>query len=100
MQLLDPPQALVHPYAACSRCIALGNGASCQLQLSAATPQGLPAVIFHGPSSVVARLQAAWYGSAAQQWDEQQSVGENLQAVLQVRWQQQQQRASRWMLQE
>jgi hypothetical protein len=87
-QLLDPPQALAHPYATCSRCIALGNGASCQLQLSAATPQGLPAVIFHGPSSIVARLQAAWYGSAAQQWDEQQSVRENLQAVLQVGWQQ------------
>jgi hypothetical protein len=84
-QLLDPPQALAHPYATCTRCIALGNGASCQLQLSAAVPQGLPAVLFHGPSSIVARLQAAWYGSAAQQWDEQQSVRENLQAVLQVR---------------
>ncbi|WIA14517.1 hypothetical protein OEZ85_003036 [Tetradesmus obliquus] len=83
-QLLDPPQALAHPYASCSRCIALGNGASCQLQLSAAAPRGMPAVVFHGPSSIVARLQAAWYGGAAQQWDEQQSVRENLQEVLQV----------------
>lgn len=89
-QLLDPPQALAHPYASCSRCIALGNGASCQLQLSAAAPRGMPAVVFHGPSSIVARLQAAWYGGAAQQWDEQQSVRENLQEVLQVSRQQQQ----------
>lgn len=83
-QLLDPPQALAHPYSSCRRCIALGKGSSCELQLSVTAPRALPRATFHGPSSVVAGLQAAWYGSAAQQWDEQQSVRQNLETVLQV----------------
>lgn len=84
-QLLDPAAALAKPYSHCSRCIALGNGASCQLKLSPAAPRALPSsVVFHGPSSVVAALQNSWYSSAHKLWQEAQSVRENLQAVLQV----------------
>lgn len=85
-QLLDPVAALAKPYSHCSRCIALGNGASCQLKLSPAAPRALPSsVVFHGPGSVVAALQNSWYSSAHKLWQEAQSVRENLQAVLQVR---------------
>eukprot|EP00878_Enallax_costatus_P035626 GHUV01039808.1.p1 GENE.GHUV01039808.1~~GHUV01039808.1.p1 ORF type:complete len:274 (+),score=67.25 GHUV01039808.1:1105-1926(+) len=84
-QLLDPPQALSQPYSNCSRCIALGNRASCQLQLSAAAPSALPTLVFHGPSSVVAGLQNCWYGSAHALWDDTRSVRENLETVLQLR---------------
>lgn len=84
-QLQDPATALSKPYSHCSRCIALGNGASCQVKLSPAAPRALPSsVVFHGPSSVVAGLQNAWYSSAHRVWQEQLSVRENLQAVLQV----------------
>lgn len=84
-QLLDPAAALAQPYSYCSRCIALGNGASCQLKLSPAAPRALPSsVVFHGPSTVVAALQNSWYSSAHKLWQEQQSVRENLQAILQV----------------
>ena len=84
-QLLDPPSALAQPYSYCSRCIALGNGASCQIKLSPAAPRALPtSVVFHGPSSVVAALQNSWYSSAHRLWQEQLSVRENLQTVLQV----------------
>jgi hypothetical protein len=84
-QLLDPAAALAQPYSYCRRCIALGAGASCQLKLSPAAPRALPSsVVFHGPSAVVAALQNSWYSSAHKLWQEQQSVRENLQAILQV----------------
>ena len=84
-QLLDPPSALAKPYSHCSRCIALGGGASCQVQLSATAPCALPSsVVFHGPSSTVAGLQTSWYSRAHKLWQEQLSVRENLQAILQV----------------
>lgn len=84
-QLLDPPSALAQPYSYCSRCIALGNGASCQVKLSPAAPKALPSsVVFHGPSSVVAALQDKWYSSAHKLWQEQESVRTNLQFILQV----------------
>jgi len=82
---LDPATALAKPYSHCSRCIALGNGASCQLKLSPTAPRALPSsVVFHGPSSVVAALQNSWYSSAHKLWQEQLSVRENLQAIIQV----------------
>lgn len=84
-QLLDLASALTQPYSCCSRCIALGNGASCQVKLSPAAPRALPAsVVFHGPSSVVAALHTSWYSTAHRLWQEQLSVRENLQTVLQV----------------
>lgn len=84
-QLLDPASALTQPYSNCSRCIALGHGASCQLKLSPTAPKALPSsVVFHGPSAVVAALQTSWYSCAHKQWQDQLRVRENLQGILQV----------------
>lgn len=85
-QLLDPSAVLEQPYSHSSRCLALGNGASCQLQLATAAPTSLPSsVLFHGLSATVAELQSAWYGSAHRVWQATTSVRANLEAVLQVR---------------
>lgn len=83
-QLLDPAEALGKPYSNCTRCIALGNGASCQVRLSAVAPRSLPSVTFHGPSSVTAGLQSLWYSCAHSTWDEACSVRRNLEATLQA----------------
>lgn len=75
-QLLDAPAALAKPYSTCSRCVSLGNGASCQLRLAPGAPTALPSsVVFQGPSSVVAGLQSSWYGGAHRLWKRGSACG-------------------------